>query len=55
MLIEPGDVGAIATAMIILLNPDIAQRLVNHSQSVISRYSWGHSAQMHLALYTKLI
>ncbi|MEO0352312.1 MAG: MSMEG_0565 family glycosyltransferase [Cyanobacteria bacterium P01_A01_bin.15] len=55
MLVDPGDVGAIATAMVTLLNPDIAQRLVTHGQSIISRYSWQHSAQMHLALYTRLI
>ncbi len=54
MLVEPGDVDAITTAMLTLLNPNIAQNLVDHSRPIVSRYSWQTSAQMHLELYTEL-
>ena len=53
-LVEPEDVNAIAIAMLTLLNPSIAQALVQNSRSVIEQYSWQRSAQMHLELYTEL-
>lgn len=51
ILVKPGDVDAISTAMLTLLNPAVAQPLIEHSQSIISRYSWQQSAKMHLELY----
>lgn len=54
MLVEPGDIDTIATAMLTLLTPDIAHTLSQNSRPIISQYSWRHSAQMHLELYTEL-
>lgn len=54
MLVEPGDVDAIASAMVDLINPHIAQPLVQNSRSIVSKYSWQRSAEMHLELYTGL-
>ncbi|MEA5466442.1 MSMEG_0565 family glycosyltransferase [Leptothoe sp. PORK10 BA2] len=54
MLVDPGDVDAISTAMVSLLTPAIAQPLIQNSRSIIHRYSWQQSAQMHLELYHQL-
>ncbi|MFG6095901.1 MSMEG_0565 family glycosyltransferase [Leptothoe sp. ISB3NOV94-8A] len=54
-LVAPEEVGAIATAMLNLLNPTIAQPLIHHSQPIISHYSWQQSAKMHLELYNELV
>ncbi|MEM7066069.1 MAG: MSMEG_0565 family glycosyltransferase [Cyanobacteria bacterium P01_B01_bin.77] len=54
ILVEPEDVGAISTAMLNLLNPDISQPLIQNSRLIISQYSWQQSAAMHLELYTRL-
>ncbi len=54
ILIEPGDVDAIATAMLTLLNPQIAQKIIDHSRPIVSHYSWQQSAKMHLELYSEL-
>ena len=54
MLVAPEDVDAIATAMVTLLNPKIAQKLIDHSRPIASRYSWQQSAKMHLELYSEL-
>ncbi|MEM6252835.1 MAG: MSMEG_0565 family glycosyltransferase [Cyanobacteria bacterium P01_D01_bin.156] len=55
MLVNPENVDAIASAMVTLLNPDIAQPLVHNSRSIVETYSWKRSAQMHLDLYTELV
>ncbi|WP_036052101.1 MSMEG_0565 family glycosyltransferase [Leptolyngbya sp. Heron Island J] len=54
MLVEPGNVDAIASAMLTLLNTDIAQTLIDHSRPIVERYSWQQSAKMHLELYGEL-
>ncbi len=54
MLIAPERVAEIATAMLTLLNPDVAQSLIQNSRPIIDQYSWQRSAQMHLALYADL-
>ncbi len=54
MLVNPEDVDAIATAMVTLLNPNTAQKLIDHSRPIVNRYSWQQSAKMHLELYTEL-
>ena len=54
ILVEPEDVGAIAAAMITLLDPTIAHSLIKHSQPIIQHYSWQQSAKMHLELYFEL-
>ncbi|NEQ53662.1 MAG: MSMEG_0565 family glycosyltransferase [Leptolyngbya sp. SIO3F4] len=54
LLVKPEDVNAIATAMLTLLNPNIAQPLIQNSRSILEQYSWQRSAQMHLDLYTEL-
>lgn len=54
LLVEPGDVDAIATAMLAMLDPTVTQQLIGHSRSIIHQYSWQRSAKMHLELYTQL-
>ncbi|MEL6936089.1 MAG: MSMEG_0565 family glycosyltransferase, partial [Cyanobacteria bacterium J06607_17] len=54
MLVAPENVAEIATAMLTLLNPDVAQSLIQNSRPIIDQYSWQRSAQMHLALYADL-
>ncbi|MEM7795702.1 MAG: MSMEG_0565 family glycosyltransferase [Cyanobacteria bacterium P01_C01_bin.118] len=51
ILVEPGDGDEIAAAMVSLLDPNIAQPLIQNSHSIIDQYSWQHSARMHLDLY----
>ena len=54
MLIAPEHVAEMATAMLTLLNPDVAQPLIQNSRHIINQYSWQRSAQMHLELYASL-
>jgi hypothetical protein len=37
--------------MLDVVQPTIAQTLVQHSQSVLSNYTWITAAQMHLRFY----
>ncbi len=53
-LVDPERVEAIAQAMIEMLNPKAAQRLIENSALIAERYRWQTSAQMHLALYRSL-
>ncbi|MEL6247949.1 MAG: MSMEG_0565 family glycosyltransferase [Cyanobacteria bacterium J06627_15] len=55
LLVEPEDAGAIATAMLKVLDPNVSQRLIHQSQSLIPHYSWQASAEMHLTLYRQLV
>jgi glycosyltransferase-like protein len=54
LLVDPNLPTAIAQAMQTVLQPDLAQRLVQQSQSVISQYNWETAAQMHLHHYQTL-
>ncbi|MEM9907814.1 MAG: MSMEG_0565 family glycosyltransferase, partial [Cyanobacteria bacterium P01_D01_bin.44] len=51
-LVDPTDVGAIATGMRSIAIPNPA--LFRRHQAIISRYTWQTSAQMHLKLYYQL-
>ncbi len=53
-MVDPEDLDAIAQAMIDMIQPKIAQSLVEHSAPIAKRYSWRRSAQMHLNLYEHL-
>ncbi|MEO1692731.1 MAG: MSMEG_0565 family glycosyltransferase [Cyanobacteria bacterium J06631_6] len=55
LLIDPNSSKEIAKAMKTILNPRLAQKLINHSATIPSQYSWQKSAQMHLDLYDKLL
>lgn len=51
LLIDLNAVGAIAQAMLDVVQPTVAESLVQESQSVLSRYTWAIAAQMHLKSY----
>jgi glycosyltransferase-like protein len=55
LLVDPNDIKAIAQAMRSLNNPDLANSLIQASQSILSDYSWERSAKMHLNAYQKLL
>jgi glycosyltransferase-like protein len=54
LLVNPESVEAIAQAMRQVLQPELAQSLVDKSQSVLSEYTWTRAAQMHLECYDQL-
>jgi len=55
LLIDPQDPNAIADAMKTILQPSLAQALIQQSQSILVNYTWEKSAKMHLEQYQKLI
>jgi glycosyltransferase-like protein len=55
LLVNPDDVGAIAQAMRLIRQSDVSQALVQASQSILPKYTWENSAQMHTAHYAKMI
>ena len=54
-LVNPQSEDSIAAAMLEVIRPDVAQGLRAHSEEIISCYSWGASAKMHIALYEQLV
>ncbi|NJL87827.1 MAG: MSMEG_0565 family glycosyltransferase [Leptolyngbyaceae cyanobacterium SM1_1_3] len=54
-LVNPKDAGAIAKAMLRLVNPYVADFLVSSSQRILRQYTWQRSAQMHLDAYAKIM
>ena len=50
-LVDPNAVDAIAQAMLDVVQPTVAQSLIQHSQSVLSHYTWITAAQMHIKSY----
>ncbi|MFE4105071.1 MSMEG_0565 family glycosyltransferase [Almyronema epifaneia] len=54
-LVNPQDPSAIATAMMQLLNPQVAQFIVRNSQRILLQYAWRRSAALHLDAYAKLV
>lgn len=55
LLVDPLCATAIAQAMRSILNPTLAQSLVQNSQSILSQYTWTASAHMHLHHYHHLL
>lgn len=55
LLVNPESADAIAAAMLAALDPEVADQLVQHSQSVLPNYTWGKSASLHVAHYQTLI
>jgi glycosyltransferase-like protein len=55
LLVDPQDPNAIADAMKRILEPTLAQALIQQSQSILVNYTWEKSAKMHLEEYQKLI
>ncbi|MEA5449930.1 MSMEG_0565 family glycosyltransferase [Leptolyngbya sp. CCNP1308] len=55
LLVDPGSIEAIAQAMVAVLEPAIAQGLVNQSRAVLSQYAWSRSAELHLQHYRRLL
>lgn len=54
-LVNPRSVSAIAQAMQAIIQPNIAQRLIQQGQKVSARYTWEQSANMHLTHYRKFL
>lgn len=54
LFVDPESPSEIAAAMAKVLQPDLAQSLVNRSQTVLSQYTWEASAQLHLDYYQQL-
>lgn len=54
LLVDPDSPSAIAAAMRRVQNPQLAASLVQHSQSILPRYTWETSARMHLHHYQQL-
>lgn len=55
LLVDPQNPDAIAQAMLNSVQPAIAQSLIQHSQPICQRYTWQHSAQLHVEQYEKLM
>ena len=55
LLVDSDSSKDIAHAMLDILNPDKAKKLLDNSAYIPSQYSWEKSAQMHLKHYTKLL
>ena len=54
-LIDPYSPDAIAQAMQSIIQSKVADSLRQHSQSILSQYTWETSAQMHLYHYDRLL
>ncbi len=54
LLVPPESVLALAQAMVAAAQPTQAQALVQHSQTLLSQYTWPTSARQHLAAYQSL-
>jgi glycosyltransferase-like protein len=55
LLVDPQDPNAIAQAMKEILQPTLAQALIQQSQSILVNYTWEKSAKIHLKHYQTLI
>lgn len=54
-LVDPGSPEAIADAMLEMVQPPLAQDLVQNSRSICTHYSWAASASLHLDQYQALL
>lgn len=55
LLINPNSEEDISSAMLNILNKNLAQKLIDDSQNIPEQYSWQKSAQMHLKQYSTLL
>lgn len=55
MLINPHDSQQIAEAMLAIVQPQQAAKLIAASQEICDRYSWEKSAQLHLQYYRQYL
>jgi len=53
-LVDPLNVDAIAQAMLKIIEPNVAQSLIDNARLVTKQYSWEASAKQHLELYYSL-
>lgn len=55
LLIEPGDVGALAAALLSTMeDPALRHALISAGAHVAARFTWQESARQHLAIYEEL-
>ncbi|MEM8721416.1 MAG: MSMEG_0565 family glycosyltransferase [Cyanobacteria bacterium P01_G01_bin.39] len=55
LLVNPNSTEEIAQAMLKILDPNVAQKLIHNSSNIPLEYSWSKSAQMHLDLYQRFV
>lgn len=55
LLVDPDSIIAIAQAMMQAIQPQIAQRLIDNSQTVCADYRWSDSARLHIEQYQQLL
>ena len=55
LLVDPQSPAAIAQAMQAVLHPTLAASFIQHSQSILSTYTWENSATLHLEHYQQLL
>ncbi len=55
LMVNPEDVGAIAQAMIQVMQPELANALIAESQTLCDSYTWKSSAKMHIKAYRQLL
>jgi glycosyltransferase-like protein len=55
ILVNPESVEAIASALHLVLQPELAMSLVQQSQSILPSYTWKNSAKLHLQYYQSLL
>ncbi|MEM7594045.1 MAG: MSMEG_0565 family glycosyltransferase [Cyanobacteria bacterium P01_A01_bin.83] len=55
LLVNPNSSEDLSQAMLEILNPNVAQKLIHNSSNIPLKYSWSRSAQIHLNLYRSFI
>ena len=55
LLVDPSSSESITSAMLSILNNNLAQKLIDNSAKIPTEYSWEKSAQVHLNIYHKFL
>ena len=55
LFVNPHSSKAIATAMLSILDKNLAQNLINQSSPIPTQYSWSKSAKVHLNIYAQFL
>ena len=55
LFVNPHSSQAIASAMLNIVDENLAQKLINKSATIPTQYSWSKSAKVHLNIYTQFL
>lgn len=55
LFVDPNDADELAQALVAIIQPEVAQALINNSRSVGETYAWSASADLHLQHYQALL